>query len=151
MTIEVSTLLARYLLDTGIILALLRVNELSRAIEAAYALRSAPIPPLISVVTRGEMQSLARRRGWGETRRRRLRVLLDQFRTIPLEHPGLIEAYGEIDAYSLNVGRPMGKNDVWIAATARVTGTRLLTMDQDFDHLDPRFLSRDYIDPQSRP
>ena len=44
-------------------------------------------------------------------------------------------------------GVPMGKNDVWIAATAHVTGARLLTTDRDFDHLDPTFLGRDWVDP----
>ena len=51
-----------------------------------------------------------------------------------------------IDAHLQRTGRPLGKNDVWIAATAAVTGARLLTTDKDFDRLDPLFLSRDWID-----
>ena len=43
----------------------------------------------------------------------------------------------------------MGKNDLWIAATAMATGATLLTTDKDFDHLDPTFLTRDWIDPTS--
>ena len=31
--------------------------------------------------------------------------------------------------------RNMGKNDLWIAATASITKTILLTTDNDFDHL----------------
>jgi len=34
----------------------------------------------------------------------------------------------------------MGKNDLWIAATASVTGAGLMTIDGDFDHLDGKFL-----------
>lgn len=49
--------------------------------------------------------------------------------------PEILAAYGEIDHASREIGRPMGKNDVWIAATAKVTGATLLTTDRDFDHL----------------
>lgn len=41
----------------------------------------------------------------------------------------------------------MGKNDLWIAATASVTGATLLTTDGDFDHLESAFLTRVWIDP----
>lgn len=53
--------------------------------------------------------------------------------------------------HSRQLGRPMGENDVWIAAAARVTNTRLLTTDHDFDPLHPTMLQRDWIDPASRP
>jgi tRNA(fMet)-specific endonuclease VapC len=42
----------------------------------------------------------------------------------------------------------MGKNDLWIAATASVLKARLLTTDHDFDHLDGIFLDVLYIDPK---
>ncbi len=50
----------------------------------------------------------------------------------------VIAMYGEIDAYSQdklkfnplgNTARNMGKNDLWIAATAVVTNSKLLTTD----------------------
>ena len=37
--------------------------------------------------------------------------------------------------------RNMGKNDLWIAATASVYNLRLLTTDNDFGHLDSQFLN----------
>ena len=43
----------------------------------------------------------------------------------------------------------MGKNDLWIAATAKATGATLLTTDKDFDHLYPGQINRIYIDPAS--
>jgi tRNA(fMet)-specific endonuclease VapC len=64
--------------------------------------------------------------------------------------------YGEIDAWSLSVGRKMGKNDVWIAARARVTNTTLLTTDCDFDPLHPADptrswqVDREWVDPTSK-
>ena len=43
--------------------------------------------------------------------------------------------------------QPLGKNDLWIAATAHVTGATLLTTDKDFDHLAGQFLKREWVDP----
>ncbi len=34
----------------------------------------------------------------------------------------------------------MGKNDIWIAATAYVTGSKLITYDNDFTHLENYYL-----------
>lgn len=40
----------------------------------------------------------------------------------------------------------MGKNDLWIAATSHISGSRLVTTDDDFDHLDPGFISVDKVE-----
>jgi len=40
----------------------------------------------------------------------------------------------------------VGKNDLWIAATAQVTNSKLVTTDKDFDHLDGVFI--DIINPK---
>ena len=42
--------------------------------------------------------------------------------------------------------RNMGKNDLWIAATASVYDLELLTMDKDFIHLERRYLRLRVID-----
>jgi len=73
--------------------------------------------------------------------------LLNYFTVIPLPFSNVIETYAEIDDYSRRNGVTIGKNDLWIAATASVTGARLLTTDRDFDHLDGVYLSRDWVDP----
>ena len=61
----------------------------------------------------------------------------------------IIKRYAEIDAFSqdklknrpLNYSaRNMGKNDLWIAATASVLNIPLMTTDNDFNHLDKVFL-----------
>jgi predicted nucleic acid-binding protein len=76
---------------------------------------------------------------------------LNQFLIIPIEAKDIVDVYAEIDAFSKNklpnkplpVGmsaRNMGKNDLWIAATAFVTKSTLLTTDDDFDHLDHQFI-----------
>jgi tRNA(fMet)-specific endonuclease VapC len=64
----------------------------------------------------------------------------------------LIPSYIGIDAYSqrnhpdyknypFETPRNMGKNDLWIAATASILNLKLITTDQDFNHLDATFLS----------
>jgi predicted nucleic acid-binding protein len=45
----------------------------------------------------------------------------------------------------------MGKNDLWIAATASVLGAKLLTTDHGFDHLSGIFLEVVYIDQALTP
>lgn len=62
----------------------------------------------------------------------------------------LTQAYAIIDAYSQGKhplkklpegisARNMGKNDLWIAATAHLLKADLLTTDKDFDHLNSIF------------
>ena len=62
----------------------------------------------------------------------------------------LLKSYIAIEAYSqgkhptLNLpqglsARNMGKNDLWIAATAHALNATLLTTDKDFSHLDDVF------------
>lgn len=53
-----------------------------------------------------------------------------------------MEANAVIDADSKSSGITMGKNDLWIAAVAYVTGFELITTDADFDHLHPDFVTR---------
>ena len=40
----------------------------------------------------------------------------------------------------------MGKNDLWIAATAHASGAVLVTTDQDFEHLHGVWLDRELVD-----
>lgn len=130
-----------YLLDTNILVAYIRAGPLGQYIDATYSLRHQPNKPLISAVTKGEIRSLARQFGWGPAKRQALADLLqNELVSIEIDQPAIMDAYEEIDHYSLThpVGAyNMGKNDLWIAATAKATGAVLLTTDLDFDHLNP--------------
>lgn len=142
----------RYLLDTNILLHYVRGSTLSQQIEAKYHLTTAATNPasvpLISIVSEGEIRKLALEFGWGRAKVEFLERFLEQLVIVPLDaQTGLVQAYARIDDYSQRNGRMMGKNDAWIAATAYVTATTLLTTDHDFDHLDPLFLTRIWIDP----
>ena len=68
---------------------------------------------------------------------------------MPLELQGIAEAYAELEVYTQSQGAKLGQNDLWIAATAKVTGATLLTTDRDFDSLDGVHIHRIWLDPQS--
>jgi len=79
---------------------------------------------------------------WGEAKQKKMENLLSYFTAIPLPFSTVVAAYAEIDNYSRRHGFAMGKNDVWIAATAYVTGARLLTTDKDFAPLHGVYFER---------
>ena len=105
--------------------------------------------PAICVVTDGELRSLAFQLGWGQEKTQQAYYLLSYFQRLTIDTEEVLQAYALIDAFSESIGRPMGKNDLWIAAVAHVAGATLLTTDKDFDHLDPLFITREWVDPTS--
>ena len=131
-----------YLLDTNILVHLIRGNALGKAIETNFALAGSLSRCLISVVTVGGMYSLARQWGWGQKKLDQLHALLNQLVWIDINHPDILDSYAEVEDISHRAGRSMGNNRLWIAATAKVSGTVLLTLDGDFDHLVPAHLNR---------
>ncbi|UFP95066.1 type II toxin-antitoxin system VapC family toxin [Gloeobacter morelensis] len=134
-----------YLLDTNVLVHFIRKSPKGQAVEAKYGLLSTQIVSQICIVTAGELQSLALQWNWGPAPLIRLNNLLMRLAQVPLDYPGLIDAYAAIDSWSLSRGRRMGKNDLWIAAAAAVTGAQLLTTDSDFDYLDGTFLNRERV------
>ncbi len=138
-----------YLLDTNVLVYLIRNKALGQYINKTYHLTSALHLSAISVITVGEMYSLARRFGWPQAKLDQLDNLLNKLVWIDINHADILHAYGLIDETSRRDGNRMGKNDIWIAATAKATGMILLTTDKDFDYADPTFLSRIWIDPAS--
>jgi tRNA(fMet)-specific endonuclease VapC len=60
----------------------------------------------------------------------------------------VIREYARLDYASRNIGRRMGKNDLWIAAVASVQSAVIVTTDQDFDHLNPNLVKVELIDVQ---
>ena len=135
------------LLDTNLLVHNIRQDELWQTVEARYGLVDAPTAPSISIVTDGEIRGLALQFGWGIAKQQRMEELLDYYVVVPLPFLNIVEVYTEIDDYSRRHGITMGKNDLWIAATAAITGARLLTTDKDFDPLHGVFLERDWLNP----
>jgi tRNA(fMet)-specific endonuclease VapC len=144
-----------YLLDTNIIVAYLRNNLTAEIIDKTYSPLKKEFKPSISVVTLGELKSLALKNNWGNRRIENLEELLEEIIIVDINAEDILQKYAEIDAFSqgrLNsrvsnfTARNMGKNDLWIAATVSVLDAVLLTTDSDFDHLHEEFLSVAKID-----
>jgi len=139
-----------YLLDTNILILAVRGGAVWSRVQAKYQLLTAEPTPLISVVTAGELRSLAYQWGWATAKRDQMEFLLGYFKVVDILDPAVIEAYAVIDSRLQQRGYSHGKNDLWIAATVSVTGATLLTTDRDFDPLHPEFVTREWID-QSPP
>jgi tRNA(fMet)-specific endonuclease VapC len=145
----------RYLWDTNILLHYLNDSVTSKYIERKYKLVSPINKQHISVVSLGEIKSLAKRRNWGNAKLNRLFALLEKFVISDINIGEIIERYAEIDAFSQGKlfdksvqfsAKNMGKNDVWIAATASVLQIPLITTDKDFNHLDKVYLDLKLVD-----
>jgi tRNA(fMet)-specific endonuclease VapC len=106
-----------------------------------------PIPDrlIIPIVIVGELEAFALKADWGYQKITHLQKLLDTYPIADIDRD-LTRIYAQIDAYSqgklksspLPFGmsaRNMGKNDIWIAATALYLDMPLHTNDHDFDHL----------------
>lgn len=104
---------------------------------------------IISVATKAELDSFSLQNQWRQKKIQALNKFLNELTTIDINQGDkqLLDAYSLIDGYSkrkltdptgnklLGSARKMGKNDLWIAATAKVINAPLLTTDGDFNHL----------------
>jgi len=138
-----------YVIDTNIVLTYLKNGKVKEHIESEYKLFESPQKPIISIVTIAEIRAIALRNNWGQKRIEIVEKFLNELIVVDIRYNDLINAYAEIDVFSQGKlkGKPlmlssrnMGKNDIWIAATAYVTNSKLVTIDQDFKHLDNQYL-----------
>ena len=133
-----------FLLDTNVLLALIRGKALGRYIDVTHHLRSRLNRHLVCVVSHGEIWTLADQNGWGNDKRDALRVMLDNLVTVDISSQAVIDAY--VDVVRAARSNPSGsqanrgENDFWIAAATRASEAVLLTTDLDFD---PLHLPRD--------
>ena len=133
------------ILDTNILVHYVRDDLMWSQIRVEYQLLLVEPTPIISIVSAGELRSLAQQWNWGRAKRDRMEFALGYFRIVPLDTPEQVSIYAEIDNCCLARGRVMGKNDLWIATTAALTDARLLTTDCDFDLLDTVFLNLELV------
>ncbi len=152
--------MARYLLDTGVLLGYLRTSPYAAFAEQQYQPFTLPNISAISIVTQGELRSLALQLHWGVHKQQRLEEAFRKVPRIDINNDSIIQRYAEIDTFSQGKltgkdlppgmsSRNMGKNDLWIAATASVLNATLLTTDDDFSHLHDVFMTVIYIDPKT--
>lgn len=136
----------RVLLDTSVVMHLIRGNEVGRRMDGDHGLSSRPDRPLLCVVSVGEALTLARIWRWGSDKIGRLRELLAQLVVVDIRSEAVLEAYAGIAHFAKTTGHAIGDNDCWIAA-AVAADALLITNDRDFDPLEGRFLRRAYVDP----
>lgn len=142
-----------YLLDSNIILIYSRNDEVAANIEAKYKIFSGDNRLGISIVTKGEIEASILKAGLGEKRKARILALMGRLTEFGIHFEEVIQAYAQIDAFSQGKlptkkkfsARNMGKNDVWIAATASTFDLTLVTTDKDFEHLKNKYLKLVYI------
>jgi tRNA(fMet)-specific endonuclease VapC len=132
--------MAKFILDTCILLHYVRGTTLALHVENQYSPSVPPNYSVISVVSQGEILSLAFRRKWGVQKQIALKkLLLDAYRLG--KHPEKLLPDGESS-------KSIGDNDLWIASTASVLKSTLLTTDKDFMVFDTVFLDVVYLDPE---
>ena len=66
MAAEQGTAPGCYLLDTNILVAYVRGGRVGQHVEKKFQLRTSPYKPLISIVSVGEVLSLANQFAWGD-------------------------------------------------------------------------------------
>jgi len=144
-----------YLLDTNILVAYSRSANLANALEAELQLFGGNHNLAISAVTIGELNSLTYRNNYGKKRKSEMEQFVNKLFKININIREILDLYGQIDAFSQGkfsektspfTARNMGKNDIWIAATASAYDMTLITTDKDFNHLNEEFLEVKYVD-----
>jgi tRNA(fMet)-specific endonuclease VapC len=139
------------LLDTNVLLHILRGRAAGRWLLERFGLLARPEKPLVSVVSMGEMWRMAERRGWGAAQREKLAAVGSAVLVVDLE-PAVVRGYGELGAYLDGRGVPIPQNDLWIASTAHAKHATLLTADRHFDALaGGGRLTREFVDPAELP
>jgi predicted nucleic acid-binding protein len=144
-----------YVIDTNIVVFCINNSQFGEWFDKRY--RKPENDFILSVVSEGELRSLAIQRKWGKAKCSDLEISIAKFLISPIKVQTVINAYAQIDAFSQGKladrplpqgtsARNMGKNDIWIAATAHATQATLLTTDHDFDHLHASFLDLDRVD-----
>jgi tRNA(fMet)-specific endonuclease VapC len=144
----------KFLLDTNILVHWVRQQPSLPIILEKLQVFDANNQVLVSIISVGEIKAFAEFNNWGFSKKQLLRRILSNLVIIPIVEnaPDVTEVYAEIDAYSQGSlssralpkgmsARNMGKNDLWIAATAAISEATLLTADKDFEHLNDVFLN----------
>jgi predicted nucleic acid-binding protein len=147
---------AAYLLDTSVVLALIRGKALGVRIDTTYGLRASAIRPAACIVTYGELLAMAltNKDKLGAKAETEIHNAMAELTVIDIHDDDVLRAYAEIYAHLRNHPKGsrtnVGENDMWIAAAARASNSTLLTLDRDFDPLEGAMITRLYIDPKAK-
>jgi tRNA(fMet)-specific endonuclease VapC len=98
---------------------------------------------IIPIIVVGELEAFALKSDWGIQKVNRMSHLFMTYPIADITLP-IARTFARVDAFSQgklkdiplsSSARNMGKNDIWIAATALYLDMELHTTDNDFDHL----------------
>lgn len=138
-----------YLLDTNVVLHLVRGNDFAAYLADAFGLLDPPTRPLVSIVSHGELWAIADRNQWGANRRKELEELLDMLSYVSLDDQSVIAAYVDLRRASRQSGNTLSDNDTWIAACAKAAEATLLTSDTDFKAVPSTVCSVQHVEPSA--
>ncbi len=139
-----------FLWDTNILLHYVRRSTKYNEINRIHDFFGSGNQVFLSVVNIGEIESIAYQRNWAQPKWEELQLIVGATSILNI-YEEVIHAYARIDAFSQGklssqplltgvTARNMGKNDLWLAATAHVGQFVFVTTDQDFNHLDGVFI-----------
>ena len=98
-----------------------RESALTEKLEKRYQLFNGEYDLYVSVVTIGELESIALQRNYGQRKIEKLHAILSNFTVVDINIQEIIKRYATIDAYSQGKlkrnpssfsSRNMGKNDL---------------------------------------
>ena len=119
-----------YLLDTNIVVAIFRLEEMALAgLE-----NTAPGSLFVPIIVLGELRFGALKSVKAEENLRRIEGFAAESNLLVCDEEAA-RHYGEIKDDLRRKGRPVPENDVWIAATALRRGLALVTRDSHFEHV----------------
>lgn len=149
----------KYLLDTNILIGYLNKSSYAQFAEERYNLSDPQNIIAISIVSYAELFSFTVKRKWGDDKKQRLNELLLKIPIAYIDRKELALKFAEIDSYCENkhpLNPPgfsaikLSDNDIWIAATASLSNSILVTTDKDFLPLDKVFINLLHIDQSSK-
>ena len=136
-------------LDTNALIHLERANKTGVGIEASYGLKARSERPILSTVVEAEVLKLVTQWNWGASKLGQLGQTFTNLVRVSAGEPDIVRAYAELAVHQEGIGKKIGENDLWIAATARAVGAVVLTCDTDFLNLDPAHVDIAYFDVES--
>ena len=132
-------------LDTNILLERIRDSPLARAAWDRGNLDRRSTRAYIPAICAGELLAIRERNEWGPERRAIQKQLFRDFPITPIARSRVWLSYALIQCWTQGFSvpapnqapppkksRPMGMNDLWIAATVHANRGSLLTADQGF-------------------
>ena len=151
-------------IDTNVLLEYIRDSPLGQAAWALGEIEAASTEAFIPGVCAGELLAIRERSDWGPEKRAIQERLFRDYAITEIAQPRILLSYARIQCWTQGVpvpapkqapppkpSRPMGKNDLWIAATVHASGGALLTADKGFLPLDGIWFPVLHCSPQPEP